>query len=73
MSSVIGGMEDTIAQTMAQIGWPGADLVNEPGEVEPEAEAVQEPPAQPYGVRACPFRDPAGNLVRIQQLGRADG
>lgn len=32
MSSVIGGMEDTIAQTMAQIGWPGADLVNEGGE-----------------------------------------
>ena len=32
MSSVIGGMEDTIAQTMAQIGWPGADLVNEPEE-----------------------------------------
>lgn len=27
MSSVIGGMEDTIAQTMAQIGWPGADQV----------------------------------------------
>ena len=25
MSSVIGGMEETIAQTMAQIGWPGAD------------------------------------------------
>lgn len=31
MSSVIGGMEDTIAQTMAQIGWPGADLVQPEG------------------------------------------
>lgn len=36
MSSVIGGMEDTIAKTMAEIGWPGADQVNEP-EIEDEA------------------------------------
>jgi catechol 2,3-dioxygenase-like lactoylglutathione lyase family enzyme len=33
------------------------------------AEVVQEPTEQPYGVRDCAFRDPAGNLVRIQQLG----
>ena len=32
------------------------------------AEVVQEPTAQPYGVRDCAFRDPAGNLVRIQEL-----
>jgi uncharacterized glyoxalase superfamily protein PhnB len=32
------------------------------------AEVVQEPAAQPYGVRDCAFRDPAGNLVRIQEL-----
>ena len=31
------------------------------------AEIVQEPTDQPYGVRDCAFRDPAGNLVRIQQ------
>ncbi len=31
------------------------------------AEVVQEPIEQPYGVRDCAFRDPAGNLVRIQQ------
>jgi catechol 2,3-dioxygenase-like lactoylglutathione lyase family enzyme len=31
------------------------------------AEVVQEPTEQPYGVRDCAFRDPAGNLVRIQQ------
>jgi catechol 2,3-dioxygenase-like lactoylglutathione lyase family enzyme len=24
--------------------------------------------SQPYGVRDCAFRDPAGNLIRIQQL-----
>lgn len=32
------------------------------------AEVVQEPTAQPYGVRDCAFRDPAGNLVRINEL-----
>ncbi|WP_405138896.1 VOC family protein [Nocardia sp. NBC_01388] len=34
-----------------------------------DAEVVQEPTDQPYGVRDCAFRDPAGNMVRIQQLG----
>jgi catechol 2,3-dioxygenase-like lactoylglutathione lyase family enzyme len=33
------------------------------------AEVVQEPTEQPYGVRDCAFRDPAGNLVRINELG----
>jgi catechol 2,3-dioxygenase-like lactoylglutathione lyase family enzyme len=23
---------------------------------------------QPYGIRDCAFRDPAGNLIRIQEL-----
>ena len=32
------------------------------------AELVQEPIEQPYGVRDCAFRDPAGNLIRIQEL-----
>jgi catechol 2,3-dioxygenase-like lactoylglutathione lyase family enzyme len=32
------------------------------------AEAVQEPTEQPYGVRDCAFRDPAGNLIRINEL-----
>lgn len=31
-------------------------------------EVVQEPTEQPYGIRDCAFRDPAGNLVRIQEL-----
>jgi predicted enzyme related to lactoylglutathione lyase len=35
---------------------------------EADAEVVQEPTEQPYGIRDCAFRDPAGNLVRIQQL-----
>ncbi|MCB9594193.1 MAG: VOC family protein [Sandaracinaceae bacterium] len=33
-----------------------------------DAEVVQEPTDQPYGVRDCAFRDPAGNLLRIQQV-----
>jgi uncharacterized glyoxalase superfamily protein PhnB len=32
------------------------------------AEVVQEPTDQPYGVRDCAFRDPAGNMVRINQV-----
>ena len=31
------------------------------------AEIVQEPTEQPYGIRDCAVRDPAGNLIRIQQ------
>jgi catechol 2,3-dioxygenase-like lactoylglutathione lyase family enzyme len=32
------------------------------------AEIVQEPTEQPYGVRDCAVRDPAGNLIRINEL-----
>ena len=32
-----------------------------------DAEVVQEPVEQSYGVRDCAFRDPAGNLIRIQE------
>ncbi|MEU0631133.1 VOC family protein [Streptomyces sp. NPDC005989] len=32
------------------------------------AEVVQEPTEQPYGVRDCAFRDPAGNLIRINEV-----
>jgi uncharacterized glyoxalase superfamily protein PhnB len=33
-----------------------------------DAEIVQEPTEQPYGVRDCAVRDPAGNMVRIQEV-----
>jgi catechol 2,3-dioxygenase-like lactoylglutathione lyase family enzyme len=33
-----------------------------------DADVVQEPIDQPYGVRDCAFRDPAGNLIRIIEL-----
>jgi catechol 2,3-dioxygenase-like lactoylglutathione lyase family enzyme len=32
------------------------------------AEVVQEPADQPYGIRDCAFRDPAGNLIRISEV-----
>jgi catechol 2,3-dioxygenase-like lactoylglutathione lyase family enzyme len=64
----------TIAEMMAKgtYGWillatPDVDATFEKIQSD-DAEVVQEPTDQPYGVRDCAFRDPAGNLVRIQQL-----
>ncbi|MFF7265673.1 VOC family protein [Streptomyces sp. NPDC008159] len=39
------------------------DRVRESG-----AEVVQKPTEQPYGVRDCAFRDPSGNLIRINEV-----
>ncbi|WP_354638114.1 VOC family protein [Kitasatospora camelliae] len=65
----------TVAEMMAKgtYGWillasPDLDGVFEKVRAG-NAEVVQEPTDQPYGVRDCAFRDPAGNLVRIQQAG----
>ena len=33
-----------------------------------DTEIVQEPTVQPYGVRDCAVRDPAGTMIRIQEL-----
>jgi uncharacterized glyoxalase superfamily protein PhnB len=33
-----------------------------------DVDIVQEPTEQPYGLRDCAVRDPAGNLIRIQEL-----
>jgi catechol 2,3-dioxygenase-like lactoylglutathione lyase family enzyme len=33
-----------------------------------DADVVEEPTEQPWGVRDCAVRDPAGNLIRIQEL-----
>ncbi|WP_274911308.1 VOC family protein [Streptomyces sp. WZ-12] len=33
-----------------------------------DAEVIQEPTDQPYGVRDCAFRDPAGNQIRIKEV-----
>jgi predicted enzyme related to lactoylglutathione lyase len=32
------------------------------------AEVAQEPTEQPYGTRDCAFRDPAGNMIRINEV-----
>ena len=34
-------------------------------------EVLQEPIDQPYGVRDCAFRDPSGNMVRLNQPRRS--
>ena len=64
----------TIAEMMAKgtYGWimlgsPDLDTTFEQVQAA-GAEVVQEPIDQPYGVRDCAFRDPAGNLVRIRQV-----
>jgi catechol 2,3-dioxygenase-like lactoylglutathione lyase family enzyme len=64
----------TIAEMMAKgtYGWillatPDLDATFERIQAG-DAEVVQEPTEQPYGVRDCAFRDPAGNMVRIQEV-----
>jgi uncharacterized glyoxalase superfamily protein PhnB len=64
----------TIAEMMAKGTYAAINLATEDldGTFEQVqasgAEVVQEPIEQPYGVRDCAFRDPAGNMVRIQEL-----
>jgi uncharacterized glyoxalase superfamily protein PhnB len=55
--------------TYAQINLATADLDGTFERIQAtDAEVVQEPTDQPYGVRDCAVRDPAGNLIRIQEL-----
>jgi predicted enzyme related to lactoylglutathione lyase len=55
--------------TYASINLATADLDDTFERVQASgAEVVQEPIEQPYGIRDCAFRDPAGNMVRIQEL-----
>ncbi len=64
----------TIAEMMAKgtygiITLATADLDGTFAQLEASgAEVVQEPTEQPYGVRDCAFRDPAGNLLRINEV-----
>ncbi|MDQ4008076.1 MAG: VOC family protein [Actinomycetota bacterium] len=63
----------TIAEMMAKgtFGWILLATKDLDGTFEKvqagDAEVVQEPTDQPWGARDCAFRDPAGNLVRIQE------
>jgi uncharacterized glyoxalase superfamily protein PhnB len=54
--------------TFASINLATGDLDGTFERLQATAEVVQEPTAQPYGVRDCAVRDPAGNLIRIQEL-----
>jgi uncharacterized glyoxalase superfamily protein PhnB len=54
--------------TFASINLATTDLDGTFERLQATAEVVQEPTDQPYGIRDCSVRDPAGNLVRIQQL-----
>jgi uncharacterized glyoxalase superfamily protein PhnB len=63
----------TVAEMMAKgtyasinLATPDLDGVFE--RLQATAEVVQEPTDQPYGIRDCAVRDPAGNLIRIQEL-----
>ncbi len=65
----------TIAEMMAKgtFGWillatPRLDAMFEKVRAG-GAEVVQEPTDQPYGIRDCAFRDPAGNLIRVREAG----
>ncbi len=64
------GAEMMAKGTYASINLATTDLDGTFGRLQASdaAEVVQEPTEQPYGVRDCSFRDPAGNLVRIQEL-----
>ena len=64
----------TIAEMMAKgtYGWillatPDLDATFEKVQAN-DAEVVQEPTEQPWGARDCAFRDPAGNMIRIQEV-----
>jgi uncharacterized glyoxalase superfamily protein PhnB len=54
--------------TFASINLATRDLDGTFERLQAGAEVVQEPTEQPYGIRDCAVRDPAGNLLRIQEL-----
>jgi catechol 2,3-dioxygenase-like lactoylglutathione lyase family enzyme len=55
--------------TFARLTLSTADLDETFATIEASgAEVVQEPMDQPYGVRDCAFRDPAGNMIRINEI-----
>jgi uncharacterized glyoxalase superfamily protein PhnB len=64
----------TIVEMMAKGTYAGINLATKDldGTFErlqaSDADIVQEPIDQPYGVRDFAVRDPAGNLLRIQEL-----
>ena len=62
----------TIAAMMAKgtygrVNLQSADLDGEFARLQGDVEVVEEPTDQPYGIREAAIRDPAGNLIRINQ------
>ncbi len=70
---ISAGERATILELMAKGSYGGIVLATSDvdaayAEIEARgADVVQEPIDQPYGIRDCAFRDPAGNMVRLQQ------
>lgn len=63
----------TIAEMMAKGTYAGINLATHDLDgtferLQASAEVIQEPTDQPYGIRDCSVRDPAGNVIRIQEL-----
>jgi catechol 2,3-dioxygenase-like lactoylglutathione lyase family enzyme len=64
----------TIAEMMAKGTYAGINLATRDLDATFErlqardVDIVQEPTDQPWGIRDCAIRDPAGNLLRIQEL-----
>jgi catechol 2,3-dioxygenase-like lactoylglutathione lyase family enzyme len=68
----------TIAEMMAKGTYAGINLATkdldgtferlQAGVSDGGAEVVQEPTDQPWGIRDCAFRDPAGNMIRIFEV-----
>jgi uncharacterized glyoxalase superfamily protein PhnB len=64
----------TIAEMMAKGTYAGINLATRDLDgtfeqlVDRDAEVVQEPTAQPWGIRDCAFRDPAGSTIRIFEV-----
>jgi catechol 2,3-dioxygenase-like lactoylglutathione lyase family enzyme len=63
----------TIAEMMAKGTYAGINLATPDLDATFErlqasdVDVVQEPIEQPWGIRDCAVRDPAGNLIRIQE------
>ena len=75
--SATPGLTDDERKTVEEMMAKGsyATIVLQTGDVDgafaklqaQNVEIVQEPIDQPYGVRDCALRDPAGNMIRLQQ------
>jgi uncharacterized glyoxalase superfamily protein PhnB len=70
------GYDGTHWITVGPAGQPGTSIVMATADLDGTfarlqasgAEVVQEPTEQPYGVRDCAVRDPAGSLIRTNEL-----